>query len=84
MVEEQKLKIGAQMIKPYNNIEDRLDKVCENGCGGVYKDTHLMHTMKGYIQCIVCHEVVNRYRLEDKAMAKKGSKEKKGGKGGKC
>jgi hypothetical protein len=74
------------MIRPYNNIEDRLDKPCENGCGGVYRDTYLVHTMNGKIQCIVCHDVVSRYRMEDETMAKKGGgKEKKGGgKGGKC
>ncbi len=52
------------MIKPFNNVKDRLDRPCENGCGGVYRDSNIIDNFEGLVHCIVCHDRVSRYTTD--------------------
>jgi hypothetical protein len=65
MMVTQKLKTGAQVIEPYNNIVDMEGKPCTNGCGGVYRVTAVLDHLGGKLQCITCHERIDRYVLID-------------------
>lgn len=55
------------MIQPYNNIEDMLNKPCENICGGVYRESSISDSLDEIIYCIICNERINRYRINTEA-----------------
>ena len=49
------------MIKPFNNVEDRLNQPCENNCGGVYRESIILDNFEGLVHCIICNDRVSRY-----------------------